>query len=106
MTQKSVADYQKPADSKSLKEIDGKNFTIVAVEDSNYDDTPGVKIITKESFTLGSESFNKFHTTRTTIVKFFTDEVRKDLKDGHTITTICEKVKAKTPGVADYWVLK
>ncbi len=106
MTQKLAADYQTQGDSKSLKEIDGKPFTIVAVEDSNYDDTPGVKITTKESFMLGSDSYSKFHTTRFAVVKFFSEAVRKDLASGDTILTKCEMVKATKPGGKDYWVLK
>ncbi len=106
MTQKTIADYQKPSDSKSLKEIDGKDFTIVAVEDSNYDDTPGVKVTVKESFKLGDTSVSKFHTTRFAIVKFFTQEVRDDLKSGHEIKAHCELTQSKKPGGKDYWILK
>ena len=50
MTQRSVADYQSAGDSRSLTKIDGKEFTIVAVEDSYYDDTPGVKITVSKPF--------------------------------------------------------
>ncbi len=103
---KSISDYQTVSDSKSLKEIDGKEFTIVAVEDSNYDDTPGVKITTKESFKVGSELVNKYHTTRFTIVKFFTDEVRADLKAGKEIKATCVLTQSQKPGGKDYWLLK
>ncbi len=106
MTQKNIADYQQPSDSKSLKNIDGKDFTMVAVEDSNYDETPGVKITIKESFKVEDKEFSKFHTTRFAIVKFFTEEVRKDLKEGHEIKAHCELTQSKKPGGKDYWILK
>lgn len=106
MTQRSVADYATTGDSKSLTAIDGKPFTIVAVEDSNYDETPGVKITTKESFEVDGTPYKKFHTTRHAIVGFFSDKVREDLKNGVLIGPVhTEKVKAKTKGVNDYWVL-
>ena len=106
MTQRSVADYATHGDSKSLTAIDGKEFTIVAVEDSNYDETPGVKITTSKPFDVDGENFTKFHTTRHAIVKFFSDKVRADLKDGIKIGPVkTEKTKAKTKGVNDYWVL-
>ncbi len=106
MGQKSVSDYATAGDSKSLTAIDGKVFNIVAVEDSNYDETPGVKITTKEEFEVDGEKFNKFHTTRHAITKFFSEAVRNDLKSGETIGPVkTEKVKAKTRGVNDYYVL-
>jgi len=105
MTQRSVSDYQTGGDSKSLTKIDGKDFIIVNVEDSNYDDTPGVKITTSKPFDIEGENITKFHTTRFAIVKFFNDKVREDLKLGHTIGPIhTEKVKSKKGG-NDYWVL-
>jgi hypothetical protein len=106
MTQRSVADYATQGDSKSLTAIDGKPFTIVAVEDSNYDETPGVKITTSQAFKIEGTEFKKFHTTRHAIVGFFSEKVRADLKSGTTIGPVrTEKTKAKTKGVNDYWVL-
>ena len=106
MTQRSVADYATVGDSKSLTAIDGKPFTIVAVEDSNYDETPGVKIKTKEGFAIDGTTYFKFHTTRHAIVKFFSDKVREDLNKGVSIGPVhTEMTKAKTKGVKDYWVL-
>ncbi len=107
MTQRSVADYATTGDSKSLTSIDGKSITVVAVEDSNYDETPGVKITVKDAIKIDGKDYTKFHTTRVTIVKFFDEKVRKDLADGVRIGPLhTEKVHAKTQGVNDYWVLK
>jgi len=100
MTQRTAADYKTVGDSVSLKKIDGKEFTIVAVEDSNYDDQKGVKITTKESF----DGVNKFHTTRFAITKFFDEKVRKDLSEGIQIRVHTELTKSKSGG-KDYWVL-
>lgn len=108
MTQKSISQYESVGDSKSLKEIDGQSFTIVKVEESNYDDQPGVKITTAEGFNMiDGEEYNKFHTTRHAIVKKLSDEkLRADLESGVKIGPVkCEKQKAKTKGVQDYWML-
>ena len=105
-----ISQYAKVADSKSLKSIDGKSFTIVKVEDSDYEDegkiTPGVKITTKESFEVEGEKFNKFHTTRTAIMtKLKTQQLRDDLVSGKTIGPVkCNLVKAIRGG-KDYYDL-
>ena len=108
MTQKSIAEYDSVGDSKSLTQIDGQKFTIVAVEQSNYDDQPGYKITTKEKFELEDGEFSKFHTTRHAIVAKLGDEkLQADLMLGYTIgPVVCKKTKAKTKGVADYWVME
>lgn len=115
MTQLNIGDYESKGDSKSLKNIDGQAFTIVAIEESSYDDkgkaVEGVKISTKESFKDDDgKECNKFHTTRHAIVKKFVDDkvqsdLMKKINSGDTMKVKCEKIKAKTPGVADYFVL-
>lgn len=91
----------KTSDSKSLHLIDGKPFTPVAVEDSNYEDggkiTQGVKITTKESFVLDGTPMNKFHTTRDVVVKRLREpDVAVELqKSGSLGSLICEQAKGK-----------
>ena len=105
-----ISQYAKISDSKSLTSIDGKAFTIVKVEDSNYEDegktTPGLKITTKESFDVDGEKFNRFHTTRIAVVnKLKSPQIRQDLEAGKTIGPIrCELVKA-IKGKKDYYDL-
>ena len=103
MTQK-ISAYATVADSQSLKKIDGKSFTIIAVEDSDYEDkgvtSKGVKITTKEKFELEGEKVSKFHTTRIAVVsKLGSTQLREDLKNGIEIgPMVCENVKSKTGG--------
>jgi hypothetical protein len=101
MTTKDISQYASVSDSKSLTQIDGKSFTIVAVEDSNYEDegktTEGVKLTTSESFDVDGESFNKFHTTRIAVVnKLKLKTLRDDLNLGHKIgPVVCKMVEPK-----------
>ncbi len=99
-----ISAYATVADSQSLKKIDGKSFTITAVEDSDYEDKgethKGVKITTKEKFDLEGEKVSKFHTTRIAVVsKLGSTQLREDLKNGIEIgPMVCEEVKSKTGG--------
>lgn len=92
---------QKSGDSKSLHLIDGKPFTIVGIEDSNYEDgdkvTPGVKITTKESFTIEGNKVSKFHTTRDVVVKRLREsDVTEALSSAGSIgPLICSQAKGK-----------
>ncbi len=118
-TELKIGDYESKGDSKSLKNIDGQKFTIVKVEASNYDDKGvpvlGVKLSTKESFKDDDgKECNKFHTTRHAIVAKFLDgdiekhtptELMNKINSGDTLKVTCEKTKAKTAGVNDYWIL-
>jgi len=79
----SLSDYATVGDSISLKQIDGKNFTIIGIEDSDYTQgdeiTKGVKITTEEDF----NGMSKFHTTRIAIVnKLGNPTLREDIKKG------------------------
>lgn len=76
--------------------MDNKPFTIVTVEDSDYTEgnetTKGVKITTKESFTIDGNEVNKFHTTRIAIVnKLCNSQLREDLAKGETIGPVKTK---------------
>lgn len=80
-----LEDYKNTGDSISLAKIADAKFTIVSIEDSDFDDhgtvTPGVKIITKETFFFDSKPFNKLHTTRVAIVnRLKNQKLRDDLK--------------------------
>lgn len=117
---KSFDEYQSAGDSISLKEIGEKPFTIVGVEDSDYEEgktkTPGVKIQTKETFEKkDGEEVNKIHTTRTAIVsklysvdaegKPANQKILGDLAKGEEIGPVkCVLVKAKKGG-KDYYDL-
>lgn len=85
-----------------MAKIDGKSFTIIAIEDSNYTEgdktTPGIKITTKEKFDIEDrdEPTNKFHTTRVAIVKKFDEKLRVDIAKGIPIGPVkCQASKTK-----------
>ena len=93
----SLEKYASKGDSVSLKQIDGEEFTITGIEDSDYTQgdevTKGVKITTKESF----KGESKFHTTRIAIVNLLSKpELRKDVFEGKTlhVKVITSKTKA------------
>ena len=101
-----IADI-KDSDSISLAKIDGKAFTIVNVEPSNYEETPGVKITTAEKFNIEGEQRYKFHTTRVAIVRnLLNDKVLEHLNAGGTYCVRCSKRKNPTPGKQDYYILE
>ena len=97
----SLEKYASKGDSISLAKIDNEEFTIIGIEDSNYEETdkdgnktvtPGVKITTSEMFN-GS---NKFHTTRIAIVsKLTNEELRKDVANGTKLKVKCVKATFK-----------
>jgi len=101
-----ISQFESEKDSVSLMKIDGQPFHIVKIEGSSYNDDPGFKITTEESFTVDNVKWNKFHTTRRAIVAKLNDEsVRKQLVIGKIGPMVCKLTKAKTAGVKDYWVL-
>jgi len=108
-TKMDISKYKSAGDSVSLKKIDGQKFTIVKVEDSNYEEdgkvTEGVKITTEETFTIDGKMWNKFHTTRIAIVRILQNpELRKDLEKGGSMNpVICKSVHP--PKGKDYWDL-
>ena len=82
-----LADYPIIGDSASLAKLDGKSFTIVHIETSDYTQgdevSPGVKITTKESYNIDGNSMNKFHTTRVAVVKALKNaKIRDDVNNG------------------------
>ncbi len=114
-----ISQYQQSGDSVSLKKIDGQPFTIVKVEDSDYDDkgtkTKGLKITTGEKFTIDGKDHSKFHTTRTALVtklaihdadgKITNEQLHTDLNAGKKIGPVkCQLVNGKNGG-KDYFDL-
>ena len=90
MANRSIADFKAAGDSVSLAKLEGKSFTIAAVEDSNYEDagkvSQGVKITTSEPHMVDGKSQTRFHSTRTAIVNKLRDpSVREALAKGDTI---------------------
>jgi len=82
-----LADYQIIGDSASLAKLDGKSFTIVHIETSDYTQgeevSPGVKITTKESHNIDGTTINKFHTTRVAVVRALKNpQIREDVNNG------------------------
>lgn len=107
-----MSQFDQVSDSVSLAKIEGKSFTIVKIEDSNYEQngevTKGVKITTKESFIVEGtvDQQNKFHTTRKTLVNKLNDEkLRTAVNGGQPLGPVkCDKVTAKKGG-NPYYVL-
>lgn len=58
----------------SLSYLDDREFTIIGVEQKDFDENKGIKITTMEEFDIQGEKVDKFHTTRQAIVgKFLND---------------------------------
>lgn len=111
MTTRKFGEFVKQGDSISLTKIDGQPFTIVASEDSNYENDkggydPGKKITTLEKFNIDGKDWNKFHTTRKTIVKTLDKpEIKESLKKGEHIGPVRTEERKPTKGHNNYWVL-
>jgi len=118
-TEMKISETASISDSISLAKIGENPFTIVALEDSDYEEqgeiTPGVKITTKETFTHNGEKYTKLHTTRITITNRFrrknkngeliNSKIHDLLASGETIGPVkCVSVKAKRGG-KDYFNL-
>lgn len=112
MATKSLGEFVKPSDSISMTNIDGQPFTIAASEDSDFTNedgsvSKGKKITTVETFQIDGKDWNKFHTTRKTIVDTLNKPaIIESLKKGDKIgpmKTIKQSPKGK--GRNDYWVL-
>ncbi len=97
-------------ESVSLKKIDGQKFSIVKVEKSNYEEngisTDGVRIYTKESFTIDGEKKNQFHTTRTAIVnKLLDEQLLAALEKGDSLKPVVSKEVPSKKGGKPYFDL-
>jgi len=81
-----LSDFVETGDATNLSRLDDKTFTIVAVQDRPYDDTPGVAVTTKETFEFDGKKYNKFYTTRTAIVSKLTNaKLREYLVNGNEL---------------------
>lgn len=92
-----------------MAKLDGKPFTVIHIEDSDYEKSgtvsPGVKVTTKESFDIDGNKINKFHTTRVAIVKKFTNrQLREDVNNGTPLGPI-KCVSEKTQSGDKFWNL-
>ena len=94
--------YEPRIDSVAISTIDGMFFTITDVERSDYTEidkktgakttTKGVKITTKESYTVEGKAENKFHTTRVEVVKkLLGKKFLEDLKTEGFEPMVCVK---------------
>lgn len=93
--------YASKGDSISLTKLGEKPFSIIGVEDSNYNDNgvekEGVKITTKETFNIEGADWQKFHTGRKAIVsKLKNAKLRADIANGTVIGPVkCVPTKFK-----------
>ena len=87
-----------------MAKIDGKSFTVIAVEDSHYTEgdkvTKGVKITTKEKFDIEDRDgpTSKFHTTRIAVVNKFDEKLRADIAKGIPIGPVKCKASSTKDG--------
>jgi hypothetical protein len=92
--------------STSLKHLDKeKSFSIIKVEDSNYEEIKGVKITTEENFDIEGDKHNQFHTTRVAIVSQLSNP---ELRSGLTsLNPLVVKIGTKnSAGGKPYFVLE
>ena len=83
-----------------MAKIGEKAFTPTHIEDSDYTKgdkiTKGIKITTKETFTVDGEEYNKLHTTRVAVMnKLGSNPLRLDINEKNVrITMKC--IESKT----------
>jgi hypothetical protein len=103
-----ISEFETTSNSISLAKVDGKSFTIVSVEKSDYEEgtgdnrtaTAGVKITVKEDF----DGINVLHTTRTAVVSKLTSEAVLQALESGTIGPV-KCVKAQSGSGKDYFKL-
>ncbi len=104
-----LADFQTTGDSISLVKLGDKPFTIIKVEDSDYTQgdevTKGVKITTKEAFSIEGKDWSKFHTTRIAVVRKLGDKTIRDSINGGTPMGQVKCVSAKAANGKDFFNL-
>lgn len=80
-------------------------FSIIEVQDSDYDNNPGVMITTQEKFDIEGNEFSKFHTTRTAIVNQLKNKtLRDDISALNPLKVKC--VETKNKAGKPYFVLE
>lgn len=101
-----ISDYQTSGDATGLAKIGETPFTVVGVEDSEYDGQPSVRIITKNPIEVEGEKFSIFYTSRKALIDFFKNpQLREDLKAGKPLGPVKCKLTKAVNGGKDYWVL-
>jgi hypothetical protein len=107
------------SDKTSLAKIDGKAFTVTAVERYDYDEKDlGVLITTQETFDIDGNGYDKFYTTRVAVVGKFLEDGRNDpakrgtftkfalaINEGNTAKVKCIKKRAEKSN-KDYFDLE
>jgi hypothetical protein len=110
MTQRSISEFKQEGDSISLAKLKQEPFTIVAIEESNYEENgkvnPGVKITTEKMHMIDGKMYNKFHTTRIAIVnKLKNPQLLAVLAKGDTIGPVVAKEVPSKKGGKPYFDL-
>lgn len=101
-----LSDYQSSGDAIGLAKIGGDSFTIIQVEDSQYDGQPSLIICTQKPIKVDGKEYSRFYTSRKAVMDTLKNEqLRADLKEGKTVGPVkCVKVEAKGNG-KPYWIL-
>ena len=102
-----LSDYQSSGDAIGLAKIGGEPFTIVDLEDSQYDGTPSLIITTKKPITVEGVEYSKFYTSRKALLDTLKNpKLKEDLLNKKFLGPVkCVLTKAKGGG-KDYWVLE
>ncbi len=102
-----LSDYQSIGDAIGLAKIGAEPFTVIKVEDSQYDGQPSILISVKKSIKIDGEEYSKFYTSRKALLDTFSNAtLREDLAAGKHLGPVkCVLTKAKGGG-KDYWVLQ
>ncbi len=102
-----ISDYQSTGNAIGLAKIGAEPFTIVDVEDSQYDGSPSIVIITQKAITVDNTDYIKFYTSRKAVMDILSNEkLREDLKNGKSIGPVkCITTESKSGG-NPYWILK
>jgi len=102
-----LSDYQSSGDAIGLAKIGAEPFTIVGVDDSQYDGAPSVILHTKKPIKVEGVEYQKFYTSRKALLDTLSNvQLREDLKAGKFLGPVkCTLTKAKGGG-KDYWILE
>lgn len=102
-----LSDYQSTGDAIGLAKIGAEPFTIVNVEDSQYDGSPSLIIITKKPIKVEGVEYTRFYTSRKAVLDTLSNvQLREGLNAGKPLGPVkCVLTTAKGGG-KDYWILE
>ena len=101
-----ISDYQSIGDAIGLAKIGAEPFTIVGVEDSEYDGKPSLYINTKKAITVEGVEYKRFYTSRKAFLTLLKNtQIREDLKNGKPLGPVKSVLTKAQNGGKDYWVL-